>query len=90
MAGRRLSFPLRGEPPVLQRLDRFLGRWAYRVLGFVVAFLGAAAARAGYVIVVVEGRLPGLLLLLPGAAAAVYGVWMIWTAGRRRLSDVEF
>lgn len=75
---------------MLQRLDRFFGRWAYRVLGLVVAFLGAAAARAGYHIVVVEGRLPGLLLLLPGAAAAVYGARLIWTAGRRRLSDMEF
>lgn len=75
---------------MLQRLDRFLGRWAYRVLGLFVALLGAAAARAGYEIVVVEGRLPGLLLLLPGAAAAVYGVRLIWTAGRRRFSDMEF
>jgi hypothetical protein len=75
---------------VLQRLDRFLGRWTYRVLGLFVALLGAAAARAGYQIVVVEGRWPGLLLLLPGGAAAVYGIRLIWTAGRRRLSDAEF
>jgi hypothetical protein len=75
---------------VLERLDRFLGKWLHRGYGLVATLIGGAAVYAGYQIVVVDGQLPGLLLLLPGAAALVFGIWLIWTAGRRRLSDLEF
>lgn len=75
---------------MLERLDGFMGRWAYRAMGLVVAFLGGAAAHAGYLIVAGEGRLLGLLLLVPGVAAALYGLRLMWTAGGRRLSDMDF
>lgn len=75
---------------MLERLDRLLGRWVHRGYGLVAAVIGGAAACGGYQIVVVDGHLPGLLLLVPGAAAFVFGIRLIWTAGRRRLSDLEF
>lgn len=75
---------------MLERVDRFLGRWVHRGYGLVATLIGGGAVYGGYQIVVVDGQLPGLLLLLPGAAALAYGIWLILTAGRRRLSDLDF